>query len=222
MSYRNSSVRVLASIVVISLAALGSPSAEELIQPVCPLAIHEASLDLEEATLSVEIYRSTFTAFVEIYEIIAALAEDDAINKMTHLKARYDRDAAKLDLERADLLLIRQEALIEQLRLACDDGSREPDSGRTRELERAYLRYRQADCDQQAKAIEVAETNLEFNQKWLASTLDLREQVSTLPDVIHARLDVRLEEQRRDDAIRRTQACRASLKELAGEARVVE
>jgi hypothetical protein len=216
MTYLNSPVRLLASICVLSLAAFSAPSANEMIVPACPLAIHEASLDLEEAILDVQIYRSTFTAFVEIYEIIAALVEGDAINKMTHLKARYDRDAAKLDLERADLQLIRQEALIEQLRLACDDESREPDGDRARELERAYLRYRQSDCDQQAKAIEVAETNLEFNQKWLASILDLRDQVSTKPDVIRARLDVKLEEQRRDDAIRRTEACRAALKELAG------
>jgi hypothetical protein len=216
MTYLNSPVRLLASICVLSLAAFSAPSANEMIAPVCPLAIHEASLDLEEAILDVQIYRSTFTAFVEIYEIIAALVEGDAINKMTHLKARYDRDAAKLNLERADLLLIRQEALIEQLRLACDDESREPDGDRARELERAYLRYRQADCDQQAKAIEVTETNLEFNQKWLASVLDLRDQVSTKPDVIRARLNVKLEEQRRDDAIRRTEACRAAMKELAG------
>jgi len=216
MPHAKSPVRLLVSICVVSLATFGAPSANETIAPVCPLAIHEASLDLEEAILDVQIYRSTFTAFVEIYEIIAALAEDDAINKMTHLRARYDRDAAKLDLERADLQLIRQEALIEQLRLACDDESHEPDGDRQRELERAYLHYRQADCDQQAKAIEVAETNLEFNQKWLASILDLREQVSTKPDVIRAHLDVKLEEQRRDDAIRRTEACRAALKELAG------
>jgi len=49
------------------------------------------------------------------------------------------------------------------------------------------------------------------------SILELRDQVSTLPDVIRAQLDVKLEEQKRDDAIRRTKACRAGLDETVGQ-----
>lgn len=209
-------VRILVGIVMLSLGGLATSQAKdtEVFAPICPLAIHDASLDLEEAILDTQLFRSAFSAYEEIYEMAAALVKDDAIDAMTHLKIRYDRDAAKLDLERADLQLIRQQALVEQLRLACDGESDGSDKERTRELRLAYLRYRQADCDQQAKAIEVAETNLEFNQKWLASMLDLRRQVSTRPDVIRAQLDVKMEEQRRDDALRRTAACRAELEEL--------
>jgi hypothetical protein len=65
-----------------------------------------------------------------------------------------------------------------------------------------------------AKAIEVAKTNLTFNRRWLASIRDLRTQVSTRQDVILAELNVRHEEQRRDDAQRRTEACRAELAAL--------
>ena len=53
MTHSNSPVRVLASIVVASFAALTTPQAEGLIPPVCPLAIHEATLDLHEAVLEV-------------------------------------------------------------------------------------------------------------------------------------------------------------------------
>jgi hypothetical protein len=208
---------VLASVAVALLAATIATRAADVVEPICALAIHEESLDLEDAVLDVQLYRSTFAAYTEIYEMIAALEKDDAIDRMTYLRARYDRDAAKLDLERADLQLIRQEALIEQLRLACAEAQGDPDEGRTRQLRRVYLRYRQADCDQQAKAIEIAKTNLEFNKQWLAGMLDLRQQVSTQPDVIRARLDVTLEEQRRDDASRRTAACREALKELQGD-----
>ena len=221
MPHSRSAARVLVLIAVVSLTAVVSfvglaPSqAEDAVLPVCPLALHEESLELEEAVLQVRLFRSAFAAFEEIYELVAGLWEAEAINRMAYLKAGYDRDAAKLDLERADLQLIRQEALIEQLRLACDDSSRGKSEDRARELERAYLRYRRADCDQQAKAIEVAETNLEFNRQWLASILDLRGQVSTVPDVIRAELKVKLEEQRRDDAIRRTTACRAELEPSA-------
>lgn len=216
MTYPQTPVRLLVLIAMVWIGGLAASQAKDtdVVAPICSLAIHDASLDLEEAILDTQLFRSAFTAYEEIYEMAASLVKDDAIDEMTHLRIRYDRDAAKLDLERADLQLIRQEALVEQLRLACDSDSDGSDKQRTRELRLAYLRYRQADCDQQAKAIEVAKTNLEFNQKWLASMLDLRQQVSTRPDVIRAQLDVKMEEQRRDDAIRRTAACRAELKEL--------
>ena len=218
MTHLHTPGRVLVSIgIVLLLVPAFTPSqADDIVAPICSLAVHDASLDLEEAVLDVQLYRSTFDAFEEIYAMIALLVKDDAVDKMTHLKALHDRDAAKLDLERADLQLIRQEALIEQLQIACVEGSRESKEERTRAMKRAHLRYLQADCDQQAKAIEVAEVDLAFNKLWLESILDLHGQVSTRRDVIRAQLDVTLEEQRRDDARRRTRACRAVLQELEG------
>ena len=70
------------------------------------------------------------------------------------------------------------------------------------------------DCDQQAKAIEVAEVNLEFNREWLASIRELREGstgTATAQDVILAELDVKLEERRLADAKARTNACRKGM-----------
>lgn len=214
MAHLKSRAPVPLLIALVSLVGFHPSQAADTILPVCPLALHEEALELQEAELQLRLYRSSFAAFDEIYNLVADLWEGEAIDRMSYLRARYDRDAAKLDLERADLQIIRQEALIEQLRLTCDHRSGGEDEELESEMERAYLAYRRADCDQQAKAIEIAETNLAFNQQWLASILELRDQVSTLPDVIRARLEVKLEEQKRDDAIRRTKACRAEVGEI--------
>ena len=181
--------------------------------PFCRLMLREESIELQDTELEVELARSAFASFEEVFRLVESLWQGDAIDRMAYLRAKYDRDAAKLDLERADLILLRQTALIGQLQRACEGP---PDDKRTDEIDRVHLEYRRADCDQIAKAIEVAKTSLTFNRQWLASVLDLREQVSTRQDVILAELNVLQEEQRRDDALRRTEACRAELAELEG------
>jgi len=71
----------------------------------------------------------------------------DAIARMTYLEAKYDRDAARLALERADLVLQRQEALIEQYRIVCEDrADGEAAEEAARRIDRAHGRYRKAHC----------------------------------------------------------------------------
>jgi hypothetical protein len=207
------------SVVALSalLLAADPVAADDPTLMVCPLALAEERTDLQDAALEVELARSALTAYEKIYEQVAELAAADAIDRMTYLRTRYDRDAARLALERAELLLARQEALIEHLSLACGEVGADAKGGdRNRELRRLYRLYLRAECDQQAKAVEVAETNLEFNRVWLESIVELRQQVSTKSDLILAELDVELEEQRREDARRRTAACRSILEALAG------
>lgn len=175
---------------------------------ICSLRIHEEEQALEDARLEVGLADSSLAAFGEIFELIHSLWDAAAIDRMSYLRAKYDYDAARLSKERADLILARQGALIECYRLACTRGEdADPDA-----VERAFLRYRRADCDQQAMAIRVASTNREFNREFLASIRDLREgKVATRQDVIRAELDVALEEQRLADAERRTAECREAL-----------
>jgi hypothetical protein len=201
------------AVLIIFLAGVVPAAAEDLPSPVCDLVIHEELAELEEARIAVSLAHSNFAAYERIFEMIESLWEAKAIPRMTFVEARYDRDAAKLALDAADLILERQAALVEQYRLICDaadSGSRDR-SGAIRD---AYLRYRRADCDSLAKTIEVAATNLEFNQEFLSSILHLREEsVATKTDVILAELDVEREEKSLADARRRTAACR---EELAG------
>lgn len=206
----------------ISLAVLilyfggGLTAAQGLPTAACDLMIREEQSEFESAELAVSLARSNFAAYERIMVMIEGLWQAKAINRMTYIEAKYDRDAAKLALEEADLLLQRQSALVEQLRLICGSGGSE-DRRRAGEIRETYLRYRKADCDSLAKAAEVAATNLEFNRELLTSVLNLRENnVATKPDVILAELAVEREEKSLADAKRRADACRAELSELLG------
>jgi hypothetical protein len=208
-------MRRVSSVGWIVLASGLGAGAANLPAVVCPLAVHEAQVELEDAELEARLARSGFAAYESIFALIEGLLQAEAVDKMTYLRARYDRDAARLALERADLLLARQAATVEQYRLACGtagDGAR----ARTAAEADAYRRYLQADCDQQAKAIEVARTNLEFNTSYRDSILDLRQgQVATRQEVILAELDVEQETLRLADARARAESCRSQLAKLA-------
>jgi len=193
-----------------ALFACGSLSFAQPVSPVCLLALEDEKIELEDARLVVELERANFAAYLKIFEMIDRLWEADAIERMVYVKSKYDRDAAELAFEQADLILARQSALIDAYTLACDAGDSLPDSEeRTRKIETAHRRYLKANCDAQAKAVEVAEVNLAFDKEWLASVLDLREgAVATRTMVILAELDVEREEKRLADAKRRVEACK--------------
>lgn len=202
--------------VFILLCGRGLTAAQGLPTAACDLMIHEEQSEFESAELAVSLARSNFAAYERIMVMIEGLWQAQAINRMTYIEAKYDRDAAKLALEEADLLLQRQSALVEQLRLICGSGGTKDDR-RAMKIREVWLRYRKADCDSLAKAAEVAATNLEFNRELLTSVLNLRENnVATKPDVILAELAVEREEKSLADAKRRAEACRAELSASTG------
>jgi len=211
---------VLFSTLAVLASGFGLAAAQELPQPVCQLMIDEESMELADARIAVSLARSSLAAREEVFGLVAELWKADAIQRMKYIKAKYDRDAAKLTLEQADLLLERQMLLLEQYALICDAlGSGETKRARDRRVEEAYLRYRTADCDAMAKEIEIAATNLEFNREWLQSILDLHTgEVATRVDVILAELGVELEEKTLNDAKLRTEGCRQDLAKLKGDA----
>ena len=186
-------------------------AADTLFPGICSVVRHEERIERENAELEVDVARSTVAAFGQIFELIEGLWAAEAIDRMSYLKGKYDYEAAKLALEQAELIVTRQKALEQQYRLYCEAGGSAA-AERARAFERASAAYRKADCDQRAKAIDVARTNLEFNRQFLASVRELREgQVATRQDVIRAELDVEREQKRLADAERRTETCRREL-----------
>ncbi len=203
--------------ILLTLGMLATPvTAQDYPAPVCEVVIHDELTELEDAKLTVDLARSSFAAYERVLEMIEGLWEAKTIPRMDYLKAKYDRDAAQLELEQADLILERQSALLEQFRLICDEAESETEmQERERAIREAYLKYRKADCDSQAKAIEVATTNLEYNREYLKKIRELREEnFGTHTQVILAELDVELEEKSLADAKRRTAICRADLGDL--------
>ena len=200
--------------VLFALVASAMPSiAQDLPAPVCDVVIHDELAELEDARVAVDLAKSDFAAYEKIFKMIEGLQEAGTIPHMDYLKAKYDRDAAKLALEASDLILERQAALVEQYRLICNKtGSGGEPQERASAIRKAYARYRQADCSSLAKSIEVAATKLEFNREFLKKTIELRrEKFATNTQVILAELDVDREEKSLADAKRRTATCRSEL-----------
>ena len=192
-------------VLAIVCASAGPLAAQTVEHALCPMLIHDESIELEDAALAVTLARADFSAHEKIYKLIAGLWDADAVERMVYLKTKYDHDSYKLALERADLAVEEQQALVDQYELVCAGKQR-------REVERARLRYRTAHCAEQAKAIEVAEVDLEYNRQLLDSVLNLfAGEVATKTDVILAELKVELEQQRLADAKRRTDLCRREL-----------
>ena len=195
-----------------------STAAQDLPAAVCRLVIHDELAELEDARISVDLAKSSFSAYERIFKMIESLYGAETVPRMEYLKARYDRDAAKLELESADLILERQESLVQQYRLIC--GGSGPGGGvqdRSGAVRGAYLKYRRADCNSLAKTIDAASTKLEYYREYLARMLDLRKQnFATHTQVILAELDVEQQEKSLADARRRTATCRAQLADLDG------
>ena len=188
-------------------------ASQDLSGPVCEVMIYDENGELEDSRIDVDRDVSNYEAYQKIFKMIEGLWEGKTIPRMDYIKAKYDQDAARLELERSRLVLERQAALVEQYRLICSASV--PD--RNEAIRKAYLRYRRADCDSKAKSIEVAVTNLEYNREYLKSILDLKkEKFATDVQVVMAELDVELEEKSLADARRRTEECRSDLVELEG------
>jgi len=175
--------------------------------------MREERIEREDLELDVDLARSAFEAYEQIFVMIDGLWKADAIERMAYLRGKYDYESARLSLEQAELVVARQKALERQVALICGKESGGAEAAqRARAIEAAGQAYLVAQCDALTHAAEAARVNLEFNRIFLQSVLDLREgQVATRQDVILAELDVAREEKRLADARRRAEACRREL-----------
>ena len=143
--------------------------ADETFLPGCRAVLHEEGVRREDRALDVGLAQTRFVAAEEIYGLVARLWEQENIERIIHLRAKRDRDAARLAVERAERLLARQTTYVEQLRLQCDLLSDDGTAGDRQEAaEAAHLRYREADCDAHSAARGMAEVELAFSRELLA------------------------------------------------------
>ncbi len=202
-------------IAVLLLPAL-VPCAAGADDAVCVALLEDERVQLADYALEVELAEARLAAFEKIYALIDGLWQHEAIERLIWLEVRHDRDGARLELERARLILDRQQSFVERLRLGCVAS----DGDRAQKIREARRRYLQADCDQQAKAVEAAKVHIAFGREWLGSIRALREGsigTATAQDVILAELDVELEERRLADAKAHTEACRKAIASAEGQ-----
>jgi hypothetical protein len=198
---------------LLALVCVAPASAQDVPGPVCDVTIYKELSELADARAAVDLARSDFEAYEKIFDMIKGLWNAGTIPEMDYLKAKYDRDAAKLTLEKYDLILERQGALVEQYRLICNGtiaGSGSQD--RKSAIRKAFLQYSRADCNSLAKGIEIAANNLEYNRQYLKKIVKLRqEKFANNTQIIMAELDVEREEKSLADTKRRNETCRAEL-----------
>jgi hypothetical protein len=177
----------------------------------CKVLMLEEQNDREDYALALDLADDELVAAQEIYELLEALWKNDAVQRLSYVTGKHDRDAAKLAKERDALLLERQDALIEQLRSACGSSSSDDGDG----FGRAHEKYVKADCGRLSKEAALAQVDLEYEKEVLASFRDLRENdVATAQDVILSERDVAMARKRLESSRTRADACRTRLAAL--------
>jgi hypothetical protein len=207
---------LLLSTALLAIVCVMPARAQDVTGPVCDVTIYKELSELADARADVDLARSDFAAYEKIFDMVKGLRDAHTIPEMDYLKARFDRDSAKLTLEKYDLILERQGALVEQYRLICNGtmaGSGSQD--RKPAIRKAFLQYGRANCNALAKGIEIAANNLEYNRQYLKKIVKLRqEKFATNTQIIMAELDVEREEKSLADTKQRNEACRAELSTL--------
>ncbi len=201
------------------LLTAGAPAlATTQSQPlVCDLVLAEESLERDDFELNVQLSLSEREASGKIFDLIEALWKNDAVEKIVFLRAKHDRDATRIDHDRARHLLERKEAALEQLTAICEapgGGGQKADAVR-RKAAKAFTRYRLASCDVLADDERRATADLSFSEALRESVRDLRaNNVAAEQDVILAERDVEKASKRLDSAHRRVETCREETKAL--------
>jgi len=198
-----------------------STAASPLVAPqpgpaLCDLVLAEERFERDDFERDVELALSEREAAGKIFDLVEALWNKQAIEEIVFLRARHDRDATRIDYDRAGHVLERKEASLEQVAAVCEaaEGGAKAAAARRR-ADKAFDRYRLASCKVLEDDERRAATDLTFSEALLASVLDLRaNNVAAEQDVILAQREVEKASKRREQAHRRVGICREETKGL--------
>jgi hypothetical protein len=177
----------------------------------CPLVLEEERLERDDLDLSVRLAFSQMQAAERIHVLLDDLWSRKAVERLVYLRGKHNRDTAVIGHDRARFMLERQEAALEQYRLACqayparDAASDSIPAG----MEGTLRRYRRANCDVLGADERLAGADLSFFEEVLVSARDLRaSDVGTEQDVILAERDVEMARTRQQQMRTRVERCR--------------
>lgn len=175
----------------------------------CPLFLRQGQIELEDLELAIQTDETRLEVAEEIFVLVDGLYQNDLFERLPYLAVKHRRDAARISLERARRQLDRQQAVLEQYRLACSDPSgQEHTPERTRALEEAYQRYIDADCQVRVLDVAVFEVDLQYHQQLQQSSLDLRQSdIASRQQVLFAEEEVQLTLQQLELARQRVARC---------------
>lgn len=176
----------------------------------CPLFLQQRQIELEDFELAAALDEVRLEVAEEIFVLIDGLWQNDLVERLPYLGVKHRRDVAEIDLERARRRLGRQQAVVEQYRLACSAPSaQEQTSDDRRTLEAAHRRYLDADCDLRTLDVALFEVDLEYYQEILESAVDLRQNdIASRQQVLFAEQDVESTLKQLEQARQRLARCR--------------
>ncbi len=202
--------------VVSTLSALGClllgplpVVAQEGFAGLCPLFLQQEQTELEDLELAIQQDETRLEVAEEIFVLLNGLWQNDLVERLPYLGVKHRRDAEEISLERARRRLDRQQAVVEQYRLACSTPlGQEQVSDDRRALEEAYQRYLDADCELRVLDVAVFEVDLEYHQDLLKSALELRQSdIASRQQVLFAEQDLQLTLTQLEQARQRTARC---------------
>ena len=186
-----------------------SSTSDETIAPACRFLLYEEQVERQEIALDLDLAQSESAAAQEIFTLLDKLWKNDAVERLLYLAGKHDRDVTRLDVERKQMLLERQDALIEHYSLLCEAATSEDSENQRGAVDEAFLRYRQADCTVRAREIAMAEVELEYAREVLVSYRDLREHdVASRQQIIFAERDFEMAQKRLAQSKARHEQCR--------------
>jgi len=212
-------MRLLSIVATVGLvfAAQCPSSAETTVRGDCRVVLAEERQDRDAVALQLDLARSELVAAEEVFGLLDKLWKSDAVERLRFLTGKHQRDRAAIIVARLEQLLTQQESLIEQYRLICDSrGPGEPSGEGQRSVDRAWRRYRRAECEVRARDLALAEVDLAYHLEVLASFRDLREHdVATRQDIVYSERDVEMSRTELAQAKTLVESCRQELGEEA-------
>ena len=208
--------RVAAAAVLVLVAAAGARAEEQ--HRICRFVLAEEQIERDDLELQFDLARSEFAAAEEIFALVDSLWKNDAIERILYLRAKHDRDATRIDVERLRFLVERQDAVIEHYRQLCAVLVQGDDSAeRARSLESAYRRYRGAHCTVMRQEVALAEVDQVYLKEVLESVRDLRRGgVATRQAIVRAERNVEMAQKRLKQGSERLERCRAEIAARGG------
>jgi len=204
-------MRLLPFVTISGMLILGPGAAAEetILRADCRLVLEEERQERDAVALELDLARSEFVAAEEVFGLLDQLWKSDATERLRYLSGKHQRDRAAIGVERLGHRLEQQEALIEQYGLICDaGGSKAPTEEERNAIDRAWGRYRVAECKARARDVAMAEVDLAYRLEVLASFRDLREHdVATRQDIVYSERDVEMARKQLAQAKRLVETC---------------
>jgi hypothetical protein len=207
-------IRLLVPVLI--LLALGSgspPCASDALPQLCKLILHEETNERETFELELDVARTNLLAAKDVFSLVDELWKEDAFELLGYLGYKRDRDHAVVDEKRAQVVLARQDVLLEEARLLCDTvGSDEATEERREAIARAHVRYLALDCERLGHRIDMAKVELDYAVRVRDAYIDLREYAAAAAiDVMVWNYNVEIAHKKLAHAKRRTASCQAAL-----------